>query len=156
MLYVSFALYRISADKLVKNSEQHAFSALDIGEYYLDRLIVDENDLLTGCSHSNIFAQEVFYRAGGFLLMNPIFLPGMTLETPPATRTSKFERIPGIAEAVLSEAPIRESDVLVIASVSGRNDVPVEMALWARERGVKVVALTSFGNGSEPSSERQS
>lgn len=98
---------------------------------------------ITGCSHSSIFAQEVFYRAGGFLLMNPIFLPGMTLETPPPTRTSKFERIPGIAAAVLSEIPIQRGDVLVIASISGRNAVPVEMALWAREHCIKVVALTS-------------
>jgi uncharacterized phosphosugar-binding protein len=98
---------------------------------------------ITGCSHSSIFAQEVFYRAGGFMLMNPIFLPGMTLETPPSTRTSKFERISGIAEAVLSETPIRENDILIIASISGRNDVPVEMGLWAREHGVKVVVLTS-------------
>lgn len=98
---------------------------------------------ITGCSHSSIFAQEAFYRAGGLMLMNPIFIPGMTLETPPVTRTTKFERISGIAGAVLSETAIRERDVLVIASISGRNDVPVEMALWARERQIHVVALTS-------------
>ncbi|WP_135549302.1 sugar isomerase domain-containing protein [Paenibacillus cymbidii] len=98
---------------------------------------------ITGCSHSSIFAQEVFYRAGGFMLMNPLFLPGMMLGTPPVTLTTRFERISGIAEAVLSESPIRADDVLIVASVSGRNDVPVELALHAREKGVKVVALTS-------------
>jgi uncharacterized phosphosugar-binding protein len=98
---------------------------------------------ITGCSHSSIFAQEVFYRAGGFMLINPIFLPGMTLEQFPPTRTSKLERISGIAEAVLSETAIRAGDVLVIASISGRNAVPIEMALWAKDHGVRVVALTS-------------
>ncbi|MCJ8014189.1 SIS domain-containing protein [Paenibacillus sp. KQZ6P-2] len=99
---------------------------------------------ITGCSHSSIFAQEVFYRAGGFILVNPIFLPGMTLETFPSTRTTKFERISGLAEAVLSETPLKKDDVLIIASVSGRNTVPVELALWARNKGVKVIALTSM------------
>ncbi|HZG55046.1 SIS domain-containing protein [Paenibacillus sp.] len=104
---------------------------------------------VTGCSHSSIFAQEVFYRAGGFLLMNPLFLPGMTLEKPPVTLTTRFERLSGLAEAVLEESPVRPGDVLVIASVSGRNAVPIEMALWAKARGVAVVALTSV-----PYSER--
>jgi uncharacterized phosphosugar-binding protein len=99
---------------------------------------------ITGCSHSSIFAQEVFYRAGGFMLMNPIFLPGMTLEVFPPTRTSKIERITGIAEAVLSETPIRQGDVLIIASIAGRNAVPIELALWANAHDVKVVALTSM------------
>jgi len=111
---------------------------------------------ITGCSHSSIFAQEVFYRAGGFMLMNPIFLPGMTLETFPPTRTSKYERIPGIAAAVLSETKIKQDDVLVIASVSGRNTVPIELALWAKEHGVKVVALTSMSYSSDTQSRHSS
>ncbi|WP_171909297.1 histidine kinase [Paenibacillus sp. GP183] len=45
MLCLSFAVYKISANKLVNNAELHAFSSLDMGEHYLDRLIVDENDL---------------------------------------------------------------------------------------------------------------
>ncbi|QGQ94254.1 sugar isomerase domain-containing protein [Paenibacillus psychroresistens] len=111
---------------------------------------------ITGCSHSSIFAQEVFYRAGGFMLMNPIFLPGMTLETFPPTRTSKYERISGIAAAVLSETKIKQGDVLVIASVSGRNTVPIELALWAIENGVKVVALTSMSYSSDSLSRHSS
>jgi uncharacterized phosphosugar-binding protein len=99
---------------------------------------------ITGCSHSSIFAQEVYYRAGGFMLMNPVFLPGMTLDTVPVTQTTRYEQISGIAEAVLSESKIRAGDVLVIASVSGRNAVPVEMALWAKSNGVTTVALTSL------------
>jgi uncharacterized phosphosugar-binding protein len=109
-----------------------------------DTIINGNSIFITGCSHSSIFAQEVFYRAGGFMLINPVFLPGMNLNELPATRTTKFERVPGIAEAVLSESKIREGDVLIIASISGRNVVPVEMALWAKEHGVKVIGLTSM------------
>lgn len=96
-----------------------------------------------GCSHSSIMAQEMFYRAGGFALINPIFAPGLTLETPPVSRTTRFERISGIAEAVLSESPVKPGDVLIICSISGRNIVPIEMAEYARRTGIISVALTS-------------
>ncbi|UVI28367.1 SIS domain-containing protein [Paenibacillus spongiae] len=96
-----------------------------------------------GCSHSSIMAQEMFYRAGGFALINPIFAPGLTLETPPVTRTTRFERIAGVAEAVLRESPITSGDTLIICSISGRNIVPVEMAEYARENGISTVAVTS-------------
>lgn len=116
----------------------------DTAALFAETIAQDHSLFITGCSHSSVFAQEVFYRAGGFMLMNPIFLPGMTLEMPPVTRTTRFERIPGIAEAVLEESPVKKGDVLVIASISGRNTVPIEMALWARKHGVKVIALTSI------------
>ena len=111
---------------------------------------------ITGCSHSSIIAQETYYRAGGFLLMNPIFLPGMTMETFPPTRTSKYERISGIAEAVLSETKLRAGDALVIVSISGRNTVPIEMAQWAKARDIAVVALTSVAYSLDVNSRHDS
>ena len=36
------------------------------------------------------------------------------------------------------------SDVLILVSVSGRNAVPVEMAKIAKERGIKIIGLTSY------------
>jgi len=135
-----FAAVRDALDEVL-NTQKQAME--QVAELLADTVKRGGVIYIAGCSHSSIFAQEVFYRAGGFMLVNPIFLPGMTLETPPVSRTSKFERISGIAEAVLSETPIGKNDVLIIASVSGRNDVPVEMAQWAREHGVKVAALTS-------------
>lgn len=109
-----------------------------------------------GCSHSSIMAQEVFYRAGGLALVNPIFAPGMTLEAPPATRTTKFERISGIAEAVLSETPIRAGDALIICSISGRNVVPIEMAEYARKHGIRTVAVTALAYANSVASRHPS
>ena len=39
---------------------------------------------------------------------------------------------------------LREGDVLMLGSVSGRNRVPVELALACREKGVKTIGLTSL------------
>jgi uncharacterized phosphosugar-binding protein len=115
-----------------------------VSDLFTETIVNGNTIFITGCSHSSIFAQEVFYRAGGFMLMNPIFLPGMSVDTIPITQTTRYEQISGIAEAVLSESKIRSGDTLVVSSISGRNTVPVEMALWAKESGIKTVALTSI------------
>jgi uncharacterized phosphosugar-binding protein len=115
-----------------------------VSELFAETIANGHTIFISGCSHSSIFAQEVFYRAGGFMLMNPLFLPGMTLDVRPITLTTKYENVSGIAKAVLSESKMRAGDTLVIASISGRNTVPVEMALCARENGVHTVALTSL------------
>jgi uncharacterized phosphosugar-binding protein len=135
-----FSIVQETLNEALRNGKE---SMVQAARLFADTVTSGSTIYITGCSHSSIFAQEVFYRAGGFMLMNPIFLPGMTLETPPVTRTTKLERLPGYAEIIMSETPVKQGDTIVIASVSGRNDVPVEIALWAREHGVKVVALTS-------------
>ena len=63
-----------------------------------------------------------------------------------------MERLEGYARIILDNCGIRPGDVLLIVSNSGRNAVPVEMALLARERGITAVALTSLAHsGSVPS-----
>jgi uncharacterized phosphosugar-binding protein len=136
-----FSAIKEILDEILANEMQ---AMETVSELFTDTIANGNTIFITGCSHSSIFAQEVFYRAGGFMLMNPIFLPGMTLDTVPVTLTTKYENLSGIAGAILSESKIRKGDTLVIASVSGRNTVPVEIALWAREKGVKTVALTSL------------
>lgn len=97
-----------------------------------------------GCTHSSLPIQDLVYRAGGLALINPIFGPGISsMETRPATMSTAIERLEGYAQLLLDAQPIRAGDVLIIVSVAGRNPVPVEMALRARERGIRTIAVTS-------------
>jgi uncharacterized phosphosugar-binding protein len=97
-----------------------------------------------GCSHSSLPIQDLVYRAGGLMLINPIFGPGIAaLDTHPATLSSNLEKLSGYAEALLDNTPIQAEDVLILVSVSGRNAVPIEMAQLAQERGIIVIGLTS-------------
>ncbi len=109
-----------------------------------------------GCGHASILAAEVFYRAGGLALVNPIFAPGLTTDVRPITRTTEIERLEGYGQTILKTSPIQAGDVLIVHSVSGRNAVPVEMALEAKARGIRVIALTSVEYASSVASRHSS
>jgi uncharacterized phosphosugar-binding protein len=97
-----------------------------------------------GCTHSSLPIQDLVFRAGGLMLINPIYAPGLTaMDTRPATLSTSIERTPGYAKAVLDNQPIQSGDILILVSVSGRNVVPIEMAMEAKNRGMKVIGLTS-------------
>jgi len=109
-----------------------------------------------GCSHAGIIAEEVFYRTGGLAIINPIFFPGFMLNTRPITMTSKLERINGLGKIILESNNLKKGDVLIIHSVSGRNNVPVEMAIEAEKAGVKTIAITNIAYSSSVTSRHPS
>ncbi|MEU1401480.1 SIS domain-containing protein [Streptomyces sp. NPDC005728] len=110
-----------------------------------------------GAGHSSLAAQDVVYRAGGLALMNLLAVPGVVgVDVTPATLGSALERVDGLASAVLDTSPIRAGDALVIISLSGRNALPVEMALNARALGVKVIGVTSVAYAAQTKSRHAS
>ncbi|MFG3285394.1 SIS domain-containing protein [Streptomyces sp. NPDC048111] len=110
-----------------------------------------------GAGHSSLAAQDVVYRAGGFALMNLLAVPGVVgVDVMPATLGSALERVDGLAGAVLDSSPARPGDVLVIISLSGRNALPVEMAMNARALGLKVIGVTSVAYAEETRSRHVS
>lgn len=109
-----------------------------------DTIEAGGNIFAFGCTHSSLPIQDLVYRAGGLMLINPIYGPGIAaMDTRPATLSSEIEKLPGYARALIDNTPLKAGDALILVSVSGRNAVPIEMAQLARERGVKVIGLTS-------------
>jgi len=130
---------------LLKQIEIEEASAIDQASQLIAEAVEKGNRIFGfGCSHSSLPIQDVVYRAGGFMLMNPIYAHGIAhLDVHPTTMTSGIEKLVGYAKVILDNQPIQPGDVLIIISVSGRNAVPIEMAQLARERGVKVIGVTS-------------
>ncbi|WP_128375051.1 SIS domain-containing protein [Streptomyces cavernae] len=110
-----------------------------------------------GAGHSSLAAQDIVYRAGGLALMNLLAVPGAVgVDVMPATLGSALERVEGLAGAVLDTSPARSGDLLVIISLSGRNALPVEMAVNARALGLKVIGVTSVAYATQTKSRHAS
>ncbi|MEV7866855.1 SIS domain-containing protein [Streptomyces sp. NPDC088124] len=110
-----------------------------------------------GAGHSSLAAQDVVYRAGGFATMNLLTVPGVVgVDVMPAPLGSALERVEGLAGAVLDSSPATAGDLLVIISLSGRNALPVEMALNARSLGLTVIGVTSVAYATETRSRHRS
>ncbi len=106
---------------------------------------------LFGCGHSHILTEEVFFRAGGLVPIHPILIEPLMLHEGAVT-SSQLERQPDYAASFLAEQDFRPGDVLIILSTSGRNPVPVDVAMHAREKGVFSIGLTSLDySRSQPS-----
>lgn len=96
-----------------------------------------------GTGHSHMVAEEIFYRAGGLARGAPILEDKLMLHDH-AIEATYLERESGYAARILANYPLAEGDVLLVASNGGRNAVPIEMVLKARELGVRTVALTNL------------
>ncbi|GGK72733.1 UPF0309 protein [Streptomyces flaveus] len=137
--------------------DEEAETITAAGTLIADTVAAEGRLFAFGAGHSSLAAQDVVYRAGGLALMNLLAVPGAVgVDVMPATLGSALERVDGLATAVLDTSPARAGDVLVIISLSGRNALPVEMALHARELGLKVIGVTSVAYGSETKSRHSS
>lgn len=118
---------------------------------------IDKDGLLyvAGTGHSHMLAEEVFYRAGGLMSVSPILEPALMLHQG-AQKSTKLERLEGLAEIILEDSGISARDVLIITSNSGRNSLPVEMAFAAMDIGCKVIAVTSRDHSQEVASRHSS
>ena len=110
---------------------------------------------VTGSGHSHTVAEEFYGRAGGLAFPVPIMTTELTLEEHP-TKSSYIERLPGYAAILAELYGVSEGDVVLVTSNSGRNAYPVEMALCAKERGAKVIAITNVDHSSKTSSRHVS
>ena len=96
-----------------------------------------------GTGHSHMIPMEMFGRAGGLANVCAM-LDESVLNGGGARRSSRMEKLPGLADVIWQSTPPAPKDMLFIVSNSGRNAAIVEMALKAKEEGVFSVAITSM------------
>lgn len=98
-----------------------------------------------GSGHSHMIAEELYARAGGLALVKAILPQELMLIDFP-TKSTFIKRLSGYAAPLLDLYRLEAKDVLLVISNSGRNPVPVEMAMAARNKGAKVIAITSLAH----------
>ena len=60
-----------------------------------------------------------------------------------ALRATFVERLHGYAKVVADYYDLKEGETITIISNSGINAAPIEMTMIAKDRGMKVIVLTS-------------
>ena len=108
-----------------------------------------------GSGHSHMVGLELFIRAGGLGNVNAM-LDQDVLTSNGALRSSKLEKLEGLADVIWEEYKIEKGDIIIIISNSGRNALPVEMALRAKKEGIKIIAITSLTQTKEFASRHSS
>ncbi|MHC5229275.1 sugar isomerase domain-containing protein [Enterococcus sp. LJL99] len=111
----------------------------------LTKAIQEKNAIyIFGASHAGILVQEMFYRAGGLMPINPIFGREIMLDNEPITLTSQMERLDGYGTVLAKKVSFKKDDVLILHSVSGRNPIIIDLALEAKKHQVKLIGLTNL------------
>lgn len=125
---------RLQGQILERNRE----TLWELGKAIAGSLAADGVLHLFGSGHSQIIAMEMERRAGGLV-------PVSSMEDP---AFGWAEQIPGygtrLIERYLFRFQAKPGEFVIVISNSGKNASPLEVAWEARERGFKVVAVTSL------------
>lgn len=140
-------------NEIVEKEEENILKSKDL----IIKATKNKNSIYVfGASHAGILSQELFYRAGGLITINPIFSSDTMVNTTPITRTSKVEQLEGYGEILFETTDFRPNDVLLLHSVSGRNPIIIELALKAKDLGVKTIAITNVSYSKDVKSRHSS
>lgn len=127
-------------NEIVLNQENAIMQAAE----YLAACIINDRIIHTfGTGHSHMIGLELFVRAGGLANVNAM-LDSMVLTSEGSRRSAEIERISGLSKIIYEQHNIAENDIMIIISNSGRNAMPVEMAMIAKEMGIKTIGITSI------------
>jgi uncharacterized phosphosugar-binding protein len=98
-----------------------------------------------GTGHSEALAMEIAGRAGGLIPTNRISLRDLVFYggAPADLLGPRLERDPTVAHRLYELAPVRPADIFVVASNSGVNGTIVEFASLVKQRGHRLIAITS-------------
>lgn len=142
----SLRYYQAVNDLLARIAETQQENISGAAEAMTECIRRDGIVYLLGSGHSLAIAMEGYYRAGGLASVDVI----------EDTTFGRAERVEGYAETVLKNYNIEPGSVVIIVSNSGRNAMPVETALWCRERGIKTIAITSLAHSKSVGSRHSS
>ncbi|MDH4258580.1 MAG: SIS domain-containing protein [Candidatus Aminicenantes bacterium] len=103
-----------------------------------------------GSGHSVIPVLDIFPRYGSFIGFFPLYDPRLmwfnVIGPGGARELLWLERQQGYAKVFLQSYPLEPRDCMLVFSHGGLNTAPIEMALEAKEKGLKVICVSSLEN----------
>ena len=124
-MYTYFKESKKIFEKIIKTNKTSIKKASDlISECILKDTIIHA----FGTGHSHMVGLELFIRAGGLANVNAM-LDSTTMTSEGAQRSAEIERIEGFSKVIWDQHKINKGDIIIIISNSGRNAMPIEMAM---------------------------
>jgi len=127
----------------------------DLAKRFADNIKNNRIIHLFGTGHSHMIGIELFCRAGGLGNVNAI-LDQDVLTSNGARRSGALEKVSGISDVIFNQYSIQAGDIMIITSNSGRNAMPIEMAMRAKKEGVYTVAMTNLKQSQKTTSRHPS
>lgn len=103
-----------------------------------DRLI----HVYGGGGHTTLVMGEMFFRAGGLANINPIMETGLSVFNQ-ALKYLELERCVNYGRSIVKYYRLEPGDLLLIFHNIGINPATIDAALEAKERGAKIIAVSS-------------
>lgn len=138
-----------AAQKIVQAVQDTQMAAIDqAAEWCADSIAQGGLVHLFGTGHSRIPVEEMFPRHGSFPGFHPIIDLSMTFHTQVVGSNGQrqamlIEKMEGLGETILSNFVFRTYDTFIVFSNSGVNNVVMDVAIGAKERGMKVIGVVS-------------
>ena len=132
------ATYFSAATGLLKRAYETNRQTLQQLGPIIGRTVADGGVIHTfGSGHSEIISREIVGRAGGLVCVSAIYdTTGGFIENLAGYGTQlaeRYDRLHGL----------RRGETIIVISNSGKNSSPIEVALYAKQKGLTVVGLTS-------------
>lgn len=141
---------------VIAQIEENCDAAMEATAAALSSALIDGRRIfLFGTGHSHMLSEELFYRAGGLLNIQPVLIDTLMLHIDAAGSTVA-EREEGLADKIFDDYKMKSGDVIIIISNSGRNGVVIDMALLCKSKGLTVIALTNLRHTNAGASRHQS
>jgi uncharacterized phosphosugar-binding protein len=120
------------------------------GELLAEAIAAGQRVYLFGSGHSVIPVMDIFPRYGSFIGFYPLYDPRLMWHNvigPGGARELLWlERREGYIEQFLQSYSFRRGDCIIVFSHGGLNAAPIEAALYAKQRDVKVITVSSHAN----------
>lgn len=150
-----FEYYHRIVDHFKTVTESQPEAIRQAAEWIADALERDQLIHTFGTGHSHMIGLELFVRAGGLANINAM-LDSIVMTAEGARRSAEIERIEGLSDIIWDQHQIRAGDLMLVISNSGRNAMPLEMAMRAKRFGLKVIGITSLQQSNEYPSRHSS
>ena len=134
--------------ELIAVVERQQAAIQQAADWFAETILAGRMVHLFGSGHSRMLVEEMWPRYGSFPGFNPIVELSLSFHNlvvgPNGQRQAMFlENVSGLAERILRNFDLSSRDSALVASSSGCNAVPIEVAAGFKERGIKVVAIIS-------------